>query len=63
MLVLEEETGQVLELAINEEARMDEEAEVVSKSFGSLLESYRDRLLSGRCEFIEDIGVVEKLRK
>lgn len=58
MLVVEQETGHVFEICIDEGG-----SSVISKSFGGLIENYRDRLLSGRNEFIEDVGVVEKLRK
>ena len=40
----------------------DEEAfekDIVAKSFATFLEDYRNKLCSGRMEFIEEIGVVE----
>lgn len=35
----------------------------VAKSFNSFLEEYRNFLLNGNGEFLEDVGVVEKMAK
>mmetsp|Transcript_34879 Transcript_34879/g.46111 ORF Transcript_34879/g.46111 Transcript_34879/m.46111 type:complete len:183 (+) Transcript_34879:83-631(+) len=34
----------------------------VSSSFSAYLENYRNLLLSGKCQFIEDAGVVEEMK-
>lgn len=36
---------------------------MVAKSFSLFLENFRNELLSGRCEYVEGLGVVEKVAK
>lgn len=38
------------------------EGTVVADTFSLFLERFRNDLLSGRCEFVEGIGVVEKMK-
>lgn len=38
-------------------------AESVSPSLASFLEGYRNQLLSGKCEYLGDAGVVERIAK
>ena len=38
------------------------EGAVVADTFSLFLERFRNDLLSGRCEFVEGIGVVEKMK-
>jgi hypothetical protein len=35
----------------------------IAHSFASYLETYRNQLLSGKCEFLGDAGVVERMAK
>lgn len=39
----------------------DGEGSTVAKTFSLFLERFRNELLSGRCEYVESVGVVEKL--
>lgn len=41
----------------------DGEGGTVAKTFSLFLESFRNELLSGRCEYVEGLGVVEKIVK
>ena len=36
---------------------------LLADSFSQYLESYRDQLLSGKYEFIQEVGIVERARK
>ena len=38
----------------------DGKGKLISDSFPEYLEKFRDQLLSGKYEFIEDVGIVEK---
>lgn len=35
--------------------------DLIAKTLSTFLERFRDKLLSGRCEFVEGIGVVDKV--
>lgn len=35
--------------------------DVESSSFGAYLERYRNMLLAGQCDFVKDVGVIEKM--
>lgn len=39
----------------------DGEGSTVDETFSLFLERFRNELLSGRCEYVEDLGVVEKI--
>ncbi|CAM9304571.1 unnamed protein product [Ectocarpus sp. 6 AP-2014] len=41
----------------------DGEGGTVAKTFSLFLEGFRNELLSGRCEYVEGLGVVEKITK
>lgn len=41
----------------------DGEGTAVASTFSLFLESFRNELLSGRCEYVEDLGVIEKIAK
>eukprot|EP00752_Nemacystus_decipiens_P011095 g9857.t1 len=41
----------------------DGEGATVANTFSLFLEGFRNQLLSGRCEYVEGLGVVEKLAK
>lgn len=41
----------------------DGEGATVAESFSLFLEGFRNELLSGRCEYVEGLGVVEKITK
>jgi hypothetical protein len=56
MLVLDTKDGSVCEWD-----RDDGLGDTVGSSLASYLESYRDSLLEGHCEFLTDVGVIEKV--
>eukprot|EP00904_Undaria_pinnatifida_P009782 jgi/Undpi1/5934/HiC_scaffold_2.g01208.m1 len=41
---------------------LDGEGAIVADTFSLFLERFRNDLLSGRCEFVEGIGIVEKMK-
>lgn len=41
----------------------DGEGTAVANTFSLFLEGFRNKLLSGRCEYVEGLGVIEKLAK
>lgn len=41
----------------------DGEGSAVADTFSVFLENFRNELLSGRCEYVEGLGVVEKVAK
>lgn len=41
----------------------DGKGKLLADSFSEYLEKYRNRLLSGKFEFVEDTGVIERARK
>ena len=45
----------------NESDGIDSDQECLSDSLGHFIETYRNTLLNGNCEYIEDVGVVEKV--
>ena len=45
----------------NESDGIDPDQECLSGSLGQFIETYRNTLLNGNCEYIEDVGVVEKI--
>lgn len=57
MLVLDSK-GQVCEWDLD-----DGVGDVVSNSLSAYLEYYRNFLLEGNCEFLSDVGVIEKMTK
>jgi hypothetical protein len=56
LLAINRKSGKVVEWDSD-----DGSGEVLSESLNEYLEDYRNALLSGRYEFIDDIGVVEKV--
>ncbi|CAM9436261.1 unnamed protein product [Ascophyllum nodosum] len=44
-----------------EEWNAEGEVSAVSKTFSLFLECYRNDLLSGRCEYVDGIGIIEKV--
>jgi hypothetical protein len=58
MLVLDTRNDSVCEWD-----RDDGLGDVIAHSLGAFLENYRDSLLEGHCEFLDDVGVVEKVSK
>eukprot|EP01041_Mallomonas_annulata_P007037 gene7037-14313_t len=58
MLVIDTSSGEILEWDEDDGA-----GETVSSTFSSFLESYRNDLLAGHMEFLEDCGVIEAMSK
>ena len=59
MLVVDTTTAKAAVFEWDEDDGVSEDP--ISSSLTAYLEDYRNRLLSGQCEFLEDCGVVEKM--
>jgi cell wall assembly regulator SMI1 len=56
LLVIDTRYGEVMEWDVN-----DGKGDTVASSLEQFLENYRNDLLSGHFEYLEDIGVIEKM--
>ena len=58
MIIINTRTDNIMEWDEDDGA-----GEIISTSFASFLETYRDELLSGHFEYLDECGVIEKMTK
>ncbi len=56
LLAVDTSTGEIIEWDADDGA-----GDVSSATFGGFLENFRDSLLAGRVEYLDGVGVVEKV--